>query len=187
MQDYNQQIEILLKEINEKMNSQIKVMNEKFKYIRTGTANPQILDKVYIEYYNQTQPLRHFSSIYVAEGNQLHIKPFDPNLITNIKTAILKLNIGINPKVENNIIKLIFPKPSEEQRIQLTSKIKRNAEEAKIGIRNIRRQTNEKIKKIKLHQDWETTIIKQIQTIHDKFIKLIDELTNQKNKELLKY
>ncbi|MFW8664777.1 ribosome recycling factor, partial [Candidatus Phytoplasma citri] len=81
MQDYNNQIEIILNEINEKMKSQIKIMNEKFKYIRTGIANPQILDQVYINYYNQMQPLRHFSSIYVSEGNQLHIKPFDNNLI----------------------------------------------------------------------------------------------------------
>ncbi|MDV3166302.1 MAG: ribosome-recycling factor ['Waltheria sp.' little leaf phytoplasma] len=187
MQDYNNQIEIILNEINEKMTSQIKIMNEKFKYIKTGIANPQILDQVYINYYNQMQPLRHFSSIYVSEGNQLHIKPFDNNLIESIKTAILKLNIGINPKTENNIIKLIFPKPSEEQRIQLTQKIKKTAEEAKIGIRNIRRQNKDKIKKIKVNQDLETKILQEVQMIHDKFIKLIDELTHQKNKELLNY
>ncbi|MDO7983477.1 MAG: ribosome-recycling factor [Pigeon pea little leaf phytoplasma] len=187
MQDYNNQMEIILNEMNDKMQSQIKIMNDKFKYIRTGIANPQILDQVYINYYNQMQPLRHFSSIYVSEGNQLHIKPFDNNLTESIKTAILKLNIGINPKTENNIIKLIFPKPSEEQRIQLTQKIKKTAEEAKIGIRNIRRQSKDQIKKIKVNQDLETQILKQLQTIHDKFIQSIDELTNQKNKELLKY
>ncbi|MFW8664836.1 ribosome-recycling factor, partial [Candidatus Phytoplasma citri] len=119
---------------------------------------------------------------YVSEGNQLHIKPFDNNLIESIKTAILKLNIGINPKTENNIIKLIFPKPSEEQRIQLTQKIKKTAEEAKIGIRNIRRQNKDKIKKIKINKDLETQILQKVQMIHDKFIKSIDELTHQKNK-----
>ncbi|MDO8167971.1 ribosome-recycling factor [Candidatus Phytoplasma melaleucae] len=184
MNEYKQQEEIL-KDLQEEMLYYKELMLNQFTCIRTGAVNPKILDKIKVTYYNVQTPLKHISSITVFEGNQLHIKPFDEKLTTTINKAILSANLGVTPQNENNIIKLIFPRNTEEQRQKLTKEINKIAEQTKINIRKIRRLGNDKIKKLKLNQDSEKCLINKIQDLNNKYIQIIEIEKNNKNKELL--
>ncbi|MDV3198346.1 MAG: ribosome recycling factor [Vigna little leaf phytoplasma] len=176
----------ILIELEQKMLQTQKIMLEKFADIRTGVANPKILDKIKINYYGEETALRNISVINVVEGHQIHIKPFDNGLINNIQKSLLNSNLGITPQNEGNIIKLIFPKPTEEKRKSLIKEIDKIQEQTKVIIRNIRRNGNDKIKKIKLNQSLESFFLNKIQELNNNWIKLIEKNAINKKNELLK-
>lgn len=173
-------------ELEQKMLQTQKIMLSKFSDIRTGVANPNILDKITLNYYGVETVLKNLSFISVVEGYQIHIKPFDPNLTYDIQKTLLASNLGITPQNEGQIVKIVFPKPTEEKRKLLIKEINKIEEQTKVIIRNIRRIGNDKIKKLKLNQSLENVFLKQIQELNNKWIKIIEEDTLLKNKELLK-
>ncbi|MEZ0180550.1 ribosome recycling factor ['Camptotheca acuminata' phytoplasma] len=183
-------MEDLLNEILQKIDKKMLQTNEsmlmKFDNIRTGRANSKILDKITVNYYDTDIILKNVSTINVLEGNQIHIKPFDHTLIPKIEKAILNSDLGITPQNDGNTIKLIFPQPTEEKRKILIKEVNKIKEQNKIIIRNICRQGKDEVKKLKLNEFLEGSFLKKIQDVNDKFMKLIDNETIQKNNELLK-
>lgn len=183
-------MEDLSKEILIKLENQIRkakeVMLSKFNNIRTGRANPKILDKITINYYNEDIALKNISTISVHQGNQINIKPFDNTVINNISKAILNSDLGITPQDDGKVIKLIFPQPTEEKRKMLVKEVEKIAEQTKVIIRNIRRQGKEQIQKMNLNDTSENICLKDIQNLINKWIKLIEVETIKKNNELLK-
>ncbi len=176
----------ILVSLETKMNKAQEVMLKNFCDIRTGTANPNILDKIAINYYGARTFLKTLSSISVSEGNQLNIKPYDSNLIPNIKKVLLESNLGITPQTDGLVVRLVFPKPTEERRKTLMKEVEQLAEKTKVAIRNVRREGNYQIKKVELTKDLEIFYLNQIQTLTDQNIKLIDKHATNKNNELLK-
>ncbi|GFZ75127.1 ribosome-recycling factor [Hydrangea phyllody phytoplasma] len=176
----------ILASLETKMTQAQEVMLKNFCDIRTGTANPNILDKITVNYYGAPTFLKTLASISVSEGNQLNIKPYDSTLIPNIKKVFLSSNLGITPQTDGVVVRLVFPKPTEERRKALMKEVEQLAEKTKVAIRNVRREGNDKIKKVELTKDLETFYLNQIQTLTDKNIKLIEKHTTTKNTELLK-
>ncbi|MBP3059497.1 ribosome recycling factor [Texas Phoenix palm phytoplasma] len=176
----------IINELEPKMIKANELMLKRFIDIRTGIANPKILDKITVQYYGEETLLRNISNITVTEGNQINIKPFDSNLISDIKKVILASKIGISPQDDGVKIKLIFPQPTEEKRKLLIKEVEKISEQTKISIRNIRRFGNDKIKKLKLNNQTESIFLKKIQELNNKWIKIIEKETLAKNNELLK-
>ncbi|MBS2126483.1 ribosome recycling factor ['Fragaria x ananassa' phyllody phytoplasma] len=181
-----QQTQEILTLIENKMSQAQNIMLKKFADIRTGTANPNILNKLTINYYGIPTPLKTLTSISVSEGNQLNIKPYEKTLIPAIKKSILASDLGITPETDGVILRLIFPKTTEEKRKTLMKEVEKIAEKTKVAIRNIRRDGNDKIKKMALTKDLENLSLNKIQILTDKNIKIIDNEIVNKNKELLK-
>lgn len=162
----------IFKETEEKMQKTIAVYKEELVGIRAGRANPQLLDKITVEYYGQMTPLKQVASISAPEPRMLAIQPWDPNLIPAIEKEILKSDLGLTPSNDGKIIRLIFPPLTEERRIELTKIVKKSGENAKIAIRNIRRDSIEVIKKMEknkeLTEDERKSAEDKIQKITDK-------------------
>ncbi|MDR4969006.1 MAG: ribosome recycling factor, partial [Acholeplasmataceae bacterium] len=159
---------------------------KEFAGVRTGRANPALLDRILISYYGVDTPLKQISSIAVVEGNQLFIKPFDKSLLKPIEHAIMASDLGLNPQNDGTGIRLFLPQPTEERRKELVKEIERMGEHSKVGIRNIRRDGNEHMKKLGLSEDDEKGYIQDVQELTDKFVKKIDEEVKIKSEELLK-
>ncbi|NLN15621.1 MAG: ribosome recycling factor [Tissierellia bacterium] len=181
----------IFKETEEKMQKTIAVYKEELVGIRAGRANPQLLDKITVEYYGQMTPLKQVASISAPEPRMLAIQPWDPNLIPAIEKEILKSDLGLTPSNDGKIIRLIFPPLTEERRIELTKIVKKSGENAKIAIRNIRRDSIEVIKKMEknkeLTEDERKSAEDKIQKITDKYVEEIDNLTKKKEQELLEF
>ncbi|CAM11850.1 Ribosome recycling factor [Candidatus Phytoplasma australiense] len=173
--------------IEKKMSQAQEVMLKNFLEIRTGYANPNILNKVNINYYGSQTPLKTLSSISVSEGTQLQIKPYEKTLIPSIKKAILASDLGITPETDGVLLRLNFPKPTEERRKVLVKEVDKLSEQTKVAVRNIRRDANDKIKKLALTKDLEALYLEKIQILTDKNMKMIEKEANNKNKELLKF
>lgn len=180
------EINEVLYQIKNKMQNSQDIMSKELSSIRTEFSNPNILDKINIIYYDVKTPLKQLCSINVVKGNQLNIKPYENTLIPQIKKAILASDLGINPSVDSTIIKLVFPPLTEEIRKQLIKKVDKIAENTKIIIRNIRRDGNNQIKKMQLTKDLEIVFLKKMQDLTDEYIKSIEFIVNNKNKELVK-
>ncbi|MBQ1382870.1 MAG: ribosome recycling factor [Solobacterium sp.] len=171
----------------EKMDGVIERFKENLTTIRTGMANASMLDRVEVDYYGSPTSLREIASITVSEGRTLVIKPYDPSSLKNIEKACLAANLGITPQNDGTVIRLQVPQLTGETRKEMTKKVGKYAEEAKVSVRNIRRDANSEIKKDKtMDEDVQKDAQNEIQTLTDKFIKQIDELADKKNKEVLK-
>ena len=179
----------MTEKINEskvKMNKVIENLEAAFQDIRTGSANPNMLSKVEVEYYGTMTPLSQVSSITVVEGRQLYIKPFDPTLTSAIEKAIFASNIGLTPQNESNAIRISVPQLTEERRKEYTKVVAKYAEEAKVSCRNVRRDALDTIKKDKASsEDLRKMQEEEIQKITDEFTKKIDELCGAKQREIM--
>jgi len=164
-------------------------MKNDFSKLVLNKVNLSLLDQVNIPYYGDKYPLSQVAVILVENANSISIKPFDKKNISIIYKEIINLNLGLNPFVSGDIIKVVFPKLTLERRDFFIKKIKKIGEEAKISIRNIRRQSNQKIKLLlkdnEISQDEEKKILIKIQHLIDKYINEIDLLIDKKEKELL--
>jgi ribosome recycling factor len=178
-----------IKESDVKMKKAVEVLKHNFAAVRTGRANPALLDHVKVSYYGTDVPLKQLAQIAVPEPRQLLITPYDKNSAKDIEKAILTSDLGINPKQEAGAIRLMLPEPSEERRKEMVKLIKKETEDAKIAIRNIRREANTTLKKQKnekkITEDDEKDQDKKVQDLTDKFCKEADALFHAKEKEVL--
>lgn len=175
-------------EIEEKMEKRINGLVSEFKTIRAGRANASVLDKISIDYYGTITPIQQVGSISSPEPRTLVIQPWDATVLKDIEKAINKSDLGITPQNDGKVIRLTFPPLTEERRGELVKTVKKYAEEAKVQIRNVRRDGIENYKKLK--KDGEITeddlkkTEKDIQAMTDKYIKEIDDITSDKEKEI---
>ncbi len=182
----NEQADLLLMEIEEHMVKTVEALEREFAAVRTGRANPALLDHVKVDYYGAESPIKQVSSVGVVEGNQLYIKPYDKSILKQIETAIYASDLGLNPVNDGSGIRLIFPQPTEERRKALVRDVDKLGEQAKVGIRNIRREGNDQVKKLDLTEDDEKGYLEDVQDLTNKFVKEIDDHIKNKSNELLK-
>ncbi len=173
----------------EKAAKTLSVLKEELVSIRAGKANPGILNKVMVNYYGQETPLKNIANISAPDPRTLMISPFDPKSISEIEKAINVANIGINPSNDGKVIRLAIPQVTEERRKELTKLVKKTGEDAKVAVRNIRRDLNEDLKKQEkngeITEDDLKNDLEDIQKKSDKAIKEIDELVAAKEKEIM--
>ncbi len=174
-----------IKEIENKMQGAIAALEKRFATVRAGRANPSSLDGVMVEYYGTPTPLKQLGTISVPEGNQLLIKPFDRSCLKDMEKAILAANLGYNPSNDGETIRIVIPALTEERRQELTKQVKAMGEDAKVAIRNIRREANEKIEKEELPEDEEKHFMNEVQDLVNQYNKKIDEMYKEKEKELM--
>ena len=173
----------------EKMEKAVGALKKEFASIRTGRANTLILDKVIVEYYGVPTPLRQISQVSVQDGQTLVITPFDKSIIKEIEKAMIKAELGITPNSDGMVIRLTFPPLTEERRKEISKDVKKIAEEAKVAIRNIRRDMTDELKKLEKSENLPEDTVKdsqdEIQKLTDKYVKIIDSVAAEKEKEVL--
>lgn len=172
-------------EIKEKLEKSLENLEKKFTTVRTGRANPSSLDGVKADYYGSMTPLKQLGTISVPEGNQLLIKPFDKGSLASIEKAIVTANLGYNPTNDGETIRIIIPPLTEERRKELTKQVKALSEEAKVSVRNIRREAMEKIEKSEQSEDISKGMEKDVQDLVNIYNKKIDEILKEKEQELM--
>lgn len=179
----------IYKETEEKMKKTVSVYKEELQSIRAGRANPQLLDKISVDYYGQITPLKQVASVSAPEPRLLAIQPWDATLIPVIEKEILKSDLGINPSNDGKIIRLAIPQLTEERRLDLTKLVRKSGENSKIAIRNIRRDSIDQVKKMEknkeLTEDERKQAEDEVQKITDKLIEEIDSVTKNKEEELM--
>ncbi|MBN2221294.1 MAG: ribosome recycling factor [Vallitaleaceae bacterium] len=178
-----------LKPYDEKMKKTVSVLEEEYNTIRAGRANPHVLDQVMVDYYGQATPIQQVGNVSVPEARILMIQPWDKSLLKEIEKAINMSDIGINPQNDGTCIRLAFPELTEERRKELVKDVKKRAEDAKVAIRNVRRDANDHFKKIeKTHEITEDdlkALEEDTQKLTDDYIKNIDRHAENKSKEIL--
>ena len=177
------------KAFEEKMKSTVEHLNRELASVRAGRANPAVLDKVSVDYYGAPTPIQQVASVAVAEARTLTITPWDRTLLRPISKAIMASDVGINPIDDGQTIRLNFPAPTEERRKQLAKEVSKLGEEAKVAVRNIRRDAMDKAKAMKktgeLTEDSQKTMEEDVQKLTDKYIKNIDAAVEEKQKEIM--
>ncbi len=177
--------DMIILEIQEKMDKAIENLEKKFTTVRTGRANPSSLDGVMVDYYGSMTPLKQLATISVPEARQLLIKPFDKGCLSSIEKAILTSNLGYNPGNDGETIRIVIPDLTEDRRKELVKQVKALSEDAKVSIRNIRHEGIEDVKKSELPEDEAKVMEKNIQDLVNEYNKKIDGILKQKEEELL--
>lgn len=181
----SEQADMLLLEIEERMIKACDALQREFSTIRTGRANPSLLDRISVSYYGVDTPLKQVAAITVPEATQLYIKPFDKSVLKEIEQAILASSLGLTPQSDASGIRLVIPPLTEDRRRQLVKEVEKMSENGKVAVRNIRRDGNDQIKKLDLSEDDEKGYLEDIQTLTDQYVKLADDQTKNKSNELL--
>ena len=180
----------ILKEVEEKMSKSVENTKERFSHTRAGRANVSMLDGVTVEAYGAPTPLNQVGTISAPEARLLVIDPWDKSLIKTIEKTILQANLGFNPSNDGNIIRLVVPELTEERRKEYVKMVKKEAEEGKIAIRNVRKDINNKLRKMEkdseITEDELKSSEEKVQKMTDKFVAAVDEALAKKEKELLK-
>lgn len=178
-----------LTEMKEKMTKSLNALHSEFATIRAGRANPRILDDVTVDYYGVPTPLNQAANISVPEARMLQIQPFDASLLKEIEKAIQIADLGLVPTNDGKIIRIVFPELTEDRRKELAKDVKKKGENAKVAIRNIRRDANDAAKKQnkegEISDDELSNIEKDIQDATDKYTKEIDQAIEDKTKEIM--
>ena len=172
-----------------KMKKTLQALSEEYVTIRAGRANPHILDKLKVDYYGQPSGLQSVANITVPEARVIQIQPWESSLIKEIEKAILASDIGLTPSNDGKVIRLVFPELTEERRKELVKDVKKKGENAKVAIRNIRRDANDTFKKMNkaneiTEDEWKQSEDK-IQKLTDKYIVEVDKAIETKSKEIL--
>ena len=179
----------ILKEVEEKMSKSVENTKERFSHTRAGRANVSMLDGVTVEAYGAPTPLNQVGTISAPEARLLVIDPWDKSLIKTIEKTILQANLGFNPSNDGNIIRLVVPELTEERRKEYVKMVKKEAEEGKVAIRNIRKDVNNKLRKLEKDSEITEDELKaneeKVQKTTNKFIAQVDDALNKKEKELL--
>ena len=172
-----------------KMDKAIEVFSKELSSLRTGRANAAMLDLVRVDVYGQQMPINQVGSITTPEPRMINIQVWDQNNVSLVDAAIKKSELGLNPQIDGQLIRLPIPELNEERRIELKKLIKSMGEKCKISIRNIRRDANEELKKLlkskEIGEDEEKSFEKNVQTITDDHIKVVDEKVSLKEKEIM--
>ena len=178
----------LYKDIEKKMKKSIEIFGEELSKIRAGIASPAILDVVEVEYYGDSLPVKQLATITVPEARLLVIQPWDKSSLKLIEKAIWKANLSLNPSNDGNLIRIQIPELTDERRKELIKLTKKEGEEAKVNVRNIRREYLEKLRKYKkestITEDDEKKGEEKLQKITDKYISIINDLVSKKEKEI---
>ncbi len=173
----------------EKMEKCLKSLEHELSTVRAGRANPAVLDKVLVDYYGTPTPVQQMAAVSVAEARILVIQPWDKSQLKAIEKAIQTSDIGINPTNDGNVLRLAFPQPTEERRKELVKQVKKFGEEAKVTIRNVRRDTLDKLKTLKknneITEDDMKDIEKDVQKVTDNFCDKVDTVISDKEKEIM--
>ncbi|MGN0305398.1 MAG: ribosome recycling factor [Lachnospiraceae bacterium] len=177
-----------LKVFDEKMKKTYDHLLADYQTIRAGRANPHVLDKIKVDYYGSPTPIQQVGNISVPEPRMIQIAPWEKSLIKDIEKAILSSDIGITPNNDGSVIRLVFPELTEERRKELVKDVKKKGEEAKVAVRNIRRDANDSFKKLakeEVSEDEIKDLEDEIQKLTDKYVKDIDKAVEEKSKEIL--
>lgn len=178
-----------IKEYETKMTKTISVLKQEYAAIRAGRANPALLDKITVMYYDVATPINQVAAVSVSEARTLTISPWDRSTLKTIEKAIQASDLGINPQNDGSAIRLVFPPLTEERRKELGRQIAKMGEESKVAVRSIRRDANDKLKGQKknseMSEDTVKELEKKIQDLTDRFCKEIDELSAAKEKEIM--
>lgn len=176
-------------QFKEKMEKSIDSLAGEYATIRAGRANPHILDKISVDYYGQPSSLQSVANISVSEARTLMIQPWEASLIKEIEKAILTADLGLTPNNDGKVIRLTFPELTEERRKELVKDVKKKGESAKVAIRNIRRDANDMIKKQQkaneISEDEQKDAESEIQKLTDQFVSQIDQMIEEKSKEIM--
>ncbi len=175
--------------VEEKMGKTVSLLSAEFASIRAGRANSAVLDKIKVDYYGTPTPINQMAAVSVAEARILTIQPWDVSTLHPIEKAIQASDIGINPQNDGRIIRLVFPQLTEERRKELCKDVKKLAEDSRIAVRSIRRDGIDKVKKMEkvseITEDDLKIAEKKLQDLTDKYIKDIDKLADEKEKEIM--
>lgn len=178
-----------LNSFQDKMEKTLNNLNEEYAGIRAGRANPHLLDRLRVDYYGTPSPIQSVANVSVPEPRMIQIQPWEASMVKEIEKAIICSDLGINPTNDGKLIRLVFPELTEERRKELAKDIKKKGEEAKVAVRNIRRDAIDSIKKSGKEDGISEDEIKGLeddaQKLTDKFIAKIDEAVEAKTKEIL--
>jgi ribosome recycling factor len=180
--------EFLLQETEDQMNKSVQFLEKELHKLRAGKATPQMLEGIRINYYGVPTPIEQAANITTPDARQIIIQPWDKSIISEIDKAIMAANIGLNPKNEGEILRIIVPPLTEERRRDLVKKAKNEAENARISVRNIRRSSNEMAKDLEkegVAEDEVKKLQEDIQKLTTKFIELVDKIVVQKEKDIM--
>ncbi len=178
-----------IKEFEDKMNKTLEALNEEYSTIRAGRANPHILDKIKVDYYGTPSSIQQVANVSVPEARMIQIQPWESSLIKDIEKAIMISDIGITPNNDGKVIRLVFPELTEDRRKELAKDVKKRGDNAKVAIRNVRRDANDAFKKMNKNSEISDDELKnkedEIQKLTDKFVNAIDKAIDDKTKEIL--
>ena len=174
---------------NEKMEKALGQLKKAFGSVRTGRANPLILEKVMVDYYGAPTPLRQMAQVSVQDGTTLVIAPFDKSILKEVEKAVIKADLGITPNSDGIVVRLPFPPLTTDKRKEIAKDVKKLGEEAKVAVRNVRRDMTDDLKKAEKAENLPEDVVKdsqnEIQKLTDKFTKTIEDLCAEKEKEVL--
>ena len=177
------------KDFEAKMQKAVAAYQENLTVIRAGQANTAVLAKVNFEYWGSPTPLTSMADVRVADSKTVTVTPYDASTLKEMEKAILASDVGITPTNDGKVIRLVFPQPTEERRKELAKQVQKMGEDAKVAIRNVRRDANDLCKKMKkdgeMTEDEQKSSEKSVQDLTDRYIKTIDEITSKKEKEIL--
>ena len=178
----------MIKKFEDKMQKSIESLEREYNSIRAGRANPHVLDKIKVDYYGTPTPLQQVGNVSVPEPRIITIQPWETSLLKAIEKEIMQSDIGINPTNDGKVIRLVFPELTEERRKELVKDVKKKGEDAKVAVRNVRRDGNDFLKKLgkeDVSEDEIKELEDQLQKLTDKFGKDIDKLVEAKSKEIM--
>lgn len=172
-----------------KMKKSVQALAEEYATIRAGRANPHVLDKIMVDYYGQPSPLQTVANISVPEARVIQIQPWEASLIKEIEKAILVSDLGLTPNTDGKLIRLVFPELTEERRKDLVKDVKKKGENAKVAIRNIRRDANDSVKKqnkaSEISDDEAKQMEDKVQKLTDKYVAEVDKMIEDKSNEIM--
>ena len=178
-----------VKEYSDKMQKTIDHLAQDYAAVRAGRANPHVLDKIKVDYYGTPTPIQQVGNLSIPEPRIIVIQPWEKSLLKDIEKAIQASDVGINPTNDGSVIRLVFPELTEERRKDLVKDVKKKGEEAKVAVRNIRRDGNEAFKKLTkaedISEDEVANLEDELQKATDKFIKQIDAMIEEKSKDIM--
>ena len=182
-------MQAVLKDLDTRMNGALEMLAREFAGVRTGRASTALLDTIRVEYYGNPTPISQMASVSVPDARTLTIQPWEAAQLKEIEKAIMKSDLGIQPVNDGKLIRLTMPTPTEERRKQLVKSVHKMAEDARVAVRNVRREANDKLKALakdkKVSQDEERRGHDAIQKSTDKFVTRVDELSKKKEGEVL--
>jgi ribosome recycling factor len=178
----------ILMDAEERMEKAIEALHHDFSSIRTGRASASVLERIRVDYYGMPTPITQMSTVSTPEARMLMIKPFDKSMIKAVEKALMESDLGINPQNDGQVIRLAFPQLTEERRRELAKNVHKFGEQAKVAIRNIRRDANDALKKLEkdstITEDDLKGYTEDVQELTDRFIKQIDELVSEKESDI---
>lgn len=182
-------VEEIMSSGTEKMEKTIGQLKREFSAVRTGRANPLILEKVTVDYYGAPTPLRQMAQVTVQDGTTLVIAPFDKSILKEVEKAIIKADLGITPNSDGIVVRLPFPPLTTDKRKEIAKDVKKLGEEAKVAIRNVRRDMTDGVKKAEKAENLPEDVVKdkqnEIQKLTDKYTKTVEDLCAEKEKEVM--